>query len=252
MTPGPPSRVRRLWAPSYSGGVTHSVIRRLVPVAAASLVLLSACSGSDSDGSEATDPTSSATPSATASPTPAPVDADQVACTLLTGSDRMELAGSAVDDVVAASGADGSSQCRWQAASALIQVTTLPAKEWAKSLPKVVEQLASSSDVDSATDKKDLAAAKKLLAGAASFDDQQACDAFTTLAELGGAEKGTTTTVTSIPITETESGISGQTCVDGDLTSVLYSVPGLKQTDAVDATVTTILKRAQKRLAAAQ
>jgi hypothetical protein len=226
--------------------VTHSVIRRLVPVAAASLVLLSACSGgsSDSDGSE---PQASATPTATQ--TAPPVDPDQISCQLLTASDRKELAGSAVDDIVAASGADGSSQCRWQAASALIQVTTLPAKEWAKSLPDVVKQLESSTDVSSAEDKKDLATAKKLLAGAASFTDAQACDAFTTLAELGGDDEGTRTTVTSIPITETESGISGQTCSGGELTSVLYSVPGLQQTDAVNTTVSTILDRAQKRLA---
>ncbi|MBD8608423.1 hypothetical protein IFT73_16325 [Aeromicrobium sp. CFBP 8757] len=225
--------------------MTHSVIRRLLPVAAASLVLLSACSGGGSDGSEAK---AGATPSAT--PTAPPVDPEQVACKILTASDRTELAGAAVDDVVAASGADGSSQCRWQAESALIQVTTLPAKEWAKSLPDVVKQLESSTDVSSAADKKDLATAKKLLAGAATFTDAQACNAFTTLAELGGDGEGTRTTVTSIPITETESGISGQTCSGGELTSILYSVPGLKQTDAVDKTVSTILDRAQKRLAA--
>jgi hypothetical protein len=232
--------------PSYSGEVTSSVIRRLVPIAAAALVLLSACSGSDSD-SDGSQPAASATPSASA--TPAPVDADQVACKLLTGSDRQQLAGTKLDDIVAASGTAGSSQCRWQSTDALIQVTTLPAKEWAKSLPNVVKQLESSSDVSSEADKKDLAKAKKLLSGAATFTDAQACKAFTTLAELGGDAKGATTTVTSIPITETESGISGQTCSDGELTSVLYSVPGLKQTDAIDATVTTILDRAQKRLA---
>lgn len=226
--------------------VTHSVIRRLVPVAAASLLLLSACGGSDSDAADAKSP---ATPSAAASPTPPPIDADQVACSLLTKADRAKLAGSAVDDIVAASGTDGTSQCRWQTQSALIQVTTIPAKEWAKSLPQVVEQLAASADNGSAADREDLAAAEKLLAGAATFTDAQACEAFTTLAELGGDAQGTTTTITAIPITETESGISGQTCVGGDLTSVLYSVPGLKKTEAVDATVTTILASAQKRLA---
>lgn len=222
------------------------MLRRIVPVAAAALVLLSGCSGG-SGGSDDASAKASATPSATA--TPAPVDTAQVACTILTASDRARLAGVAVDEIVAASGADGSSQCRWQTAAALIQVTTIPAKEWAKSLPQVVDQLAASSGTDSATDKKDLAAAKKLLAGAATFTDAQACDAFTTLAELGGGKKGATTTITSIPITETESGISGQTCVDGDLTSVLYSVPGLKQTEATDQTVTAVLESAQKRLA---
>jgi hypothetical protein len=227
--------------------VNSSVIRRLVPAVAAALVLLSACNGGSDD--DASSGQSTATPTPTAASTPAPIDASQVACRLLTASDRAQLAGSAVDEVVAASGSDGSSQCRWQAERALIQVTTLPAKEWAKSLPDVVQQLESSTDVSSPADQKDLATAKKLLAGAASFTDEQACDAFVTLAELGGDDSGTRTTVTSIPITETESGISGQACSGGELTSVLYSVPGLKQTAAVDRTVSTILDRAQKRLA---
>ncbi|MFC5676604.1 DUF3558 domain-containing protein [Aeromicrobium endophyticum] len=229
--------------------MTSSVIRRLVPAAAAALVLLSGCSGSD-DSEPATKP--SATPTASATPSVPPVDASQVACSMLTASDRTALAGTAVDEVVAASGTDGGSQCRWQADAAVIQVTTLPAKEWAKSLPDVVKNLESSSASASPADKKDLETAKKLLSGAASFTDEQACQAFTTLAELDGDPKGTTTTVTSIPITETESGISAQGCDDGELTSVLYSIPGLKETAAIDKTVTTILERAQKRYAAAQ
>jgi hypothetical protein len=225
--------------------VTHSVIRRLVPLAAASLVVLSACGG----GSDNAEPKASASSSPTPTQTAPPVDPEQISCKLLSAADRAELAGKAVDDIVAASGTGPSSQCRWQGADALIQVTTLPAKEWAKSLPKVVDQLESSTDVSSEADKKDLAKAKKLLAGAATFTDAQACEAFTTLAELGGDEKGATTTVTTIPITETESGISGQTCTDGELTSVLYSIPGLKESEAVDAVVTKLLDRAQKRLA---
>lgn len=220
------------------------MIRRLVPVAAASLVLLSACSGGSDD-----DASSSASSTPTPSATPPPIDANQVACTLLSASDRSQLAGTPVDEIVSASGTGGGSQCRWQAASALIQVTTLPAKEWAKSLPDIVQQLESSADISSASDKADLAKAKKLLAGAATFTDDQACDAFTTLAELGGGREGATTTITTIPITETESGISGQACSGGDLMAVLYSVPGLKETKDIDATVTKVLERAQKRLA---
>ena len=215
-------------------------MRRLVPGAVASLILLSACSGGSDSAPEA-----SATPSPTA--TAAPIDTEQIACKLLTAKDREKLAGTAVDDIVAATGTDGSSQCRWQSDVALIQVTTLPAKEWAKSLPAVVEQLESSSDVSSSEDKKDLADAKKLLEGAESFTDAEACEAFVTLAELSGGEKGGTTTITLVPISESESGVSGQTCSDGELTSVIYSVPGLTETPEIDATVTTVLASAQKR-----
>lgn len=211
-------------------------------MAAAALVLLSACGGSDD-----ADPKASATPSATASATAAPIDRDQIACKVLTAADRAKLAGSAVDEIVAATGTDGSSQCRWQSDTAVIQVTTLPAKQWAKSLPDVVKQLESSGDLTSGKDKKDLEAAKKLLSGADTFDDQQACDAFVTLAELGGEKKGTTTTVTTVPISQTDSGISAQTCSKGTLTSVIYSVPGLKETKKIDRTVTQVLASAHKR-----
>jgi hypothetical protein len=233
---------------SYSGGVTSSPNRRLVSLAAAAVILLSACGGSDDEAKAKASATPSATPSASA--TPAPVDAETIACKIVTSAERAKLAGAEIDEIVAASGTDASSQCRWQSEAALIQVTTLPAKEWAKSLPAVVKQLESSSELSAGTDKKDLDAAKKLLAGAASFTDAQACEAFGTLAELGGEKKGTTTTVTSVPITQTESGISAQRCSGGDLTSIIYSVPGLKQTKQVDRDVTRILASAQKRITA--
>lgn len=220
--------------------MTSSLLRGTVVVVA--LMALSACSGSG-DEKPAAEP-STETPSAN------PVE-DSAACSFLTPAERQQLAGLAVDTVVAASAVrEGSGQCRWQESAALIQVTTLPAKEWAKSLPDVVKQLESSADLTSAADKKDLARAKKLLSGAASFTDAQACDAFVTLAELGGEKKGATTTVTSVPITETESGISAQTCTDGALTSIIYSVPDLKLTDEIEKTVTTILDAAQSRVAA--
>lgn len=218
--------------------MTSSLLRGTA--VAVALMALSACSGSDESPK--------AEPSATA--TANPVE-DSAACSFLSPAERQQLAGVAVDTIVAASAVrEGSGQCRWQESAALIQVTTLPAKEWAKSLPDVVKQLESSADLTSAADKKDLARAKKLLSGAASFTDAQACDAFVTLAELGGEKKGATTTVTSVPITETESGISAQTCTDGALTSIIYSVPDLKLTDEIEKTVTTILDAAQSRVAA--
>ena len=221
-----------------------SLLRGAVAVVA--VALLAACSGSD-DSSSATSPE----PSAASASTP-PVE-DSAACTFLTAEERQRLAGSAVDTVAASSPfQDGSGQCRWQESQALIQVTTLPAKEWAKSLPQVVTQLESSADLKSDSDKADLARAKKLLTGAASFTDAQACEAFTTLAELGGEKKGSTTTVTTVPITDSESGISAQTCTGGELTSIIYSVPGLKESKQVDKTLTSVLKSAQKRAAAAR
>ncbi|MRJ75700.1 hypothetical protein GEV29_04065 [Aeromicrobium sp. SMF47] len=219
----------------------------LVPALALALVAVAGCSGSDDEpkGSKASESSS-----ASDGPT-ADVD-ESAACKLLTAADRKKLAGSAVDIVVSSDAREGgSSQCRWQTPDALIQVTTLPAKRWATSLPDVVAQLEKSSADGSAADRKDLARAKKLLAGADDFTDAEACKAFVTLAEIGGAKKGSTTTITPVPITESDLGLSAQTCTGGHLTSVIYSVPGLKQTPKVERTVTSVLASAQKRVLAA-
>jgi hypothetical protein len=206
---------------------------------------LAACGGGGDSKSADPTPSASATPKAT-------VDPNEPACSFLTATERKKLVGSVIDQVVATSGTAGSSQCRWQASSALIQVTTLPAQEWAKTLPKVVAQLETSGDVKTSADKKELARAKKLLAGAATFSGKQACDAFTTLAEIGGAPRGASTTITLVPISEAESGISAQKCTSGEMTSLIYSVPDLKKTSKAESAVTKALAAAQKRAVAAR
>jgi hypothetical protein len=221
------------------------VIRPAVAIVVVAGLTLAACDGGSD--SPAADPK----PSASATPQPT-VDPKEPACSFLTAAERRKLVGSAIDQVVATSGTAGSSQCRWQASSALIQVTTLPAQAWAKTLPQVVKQLESSDDISSEADKKELARAKKLLSNASSFNGKQACDAFTTLAELGGAKKGATTTITLVPISEADSGISAQMCTAGEMTSLIYSVPGLKKTKATDAAATQALAAAQKRALAAR
>lgn len=219
------------------------MIRRALALTVAAGLSLAGCGGDDDP--KAADPT----PKASAT-TQATVDPKEPACAFLTAAERKKLVGSAIDQVVATSGTADSSQCRWQASSALIQVTTLPAEAWAKNLPSVVAQLEKSGDATSAADKKELARAKKLVAGADSFSGREACDAFTTLAEISGAKKGATTTITVVPITQAESGISAQMCTSGEMTSLIYSVPGLKPGKAVDAAVTQALAAVQKRAVA--
>jgi hypothetical protein len=216
------------------------VILRTVAISVAAGLSLSACSGGSDAKAADPRPSASATPKAT-------VDPKEPACSFLTAAERKKLVGSAIDQVVATSGTDQSSRCRWQSSSALIQVTTVPAQAWAKTLPQVVKQLESAGGVKTAADKKELARAKRLLSGASSFTSKQACDAFTTLAEIDGAKQGATTTITLVPISEAESGISAQMCTSGEMTSLIYSVPGLKRTKAVDAKVTHALASAQKR-----
>lgn len=217
------------------------MIRRILVVTAVAGLLLAGCGGSVDD--------TSAKPTPSASQPTATINPKEPACSFLSAGERKKLVGSRIDEVVSTGGSGDSSQCRWQADAAVLQVTTLPAREWAKTLPDVVAQLEKSAEA-TPDDVKDLAEAKKLLTGADSFTDEQACAAFSTLAEIGGADKGATTTITPVPITETEVGLSAQTCSTGELTSLIFSTPGLKQNAKVDAAVTSALKSAQKRAVA--
>lgn len=213
-------------------------------VAAAALVALSACSSSDSEPK--------AEPSSTASTEKAdPKLNESAGCKLLTAKERAALLGSTLDAITASDAKTNAVQCRWDSDKGLIQVTDLAAQDWAKTLPNIVAEMEKSADLKSATDKAQLAKAKKLLEGAKSFTGKQACEAFSTLAEIGGDKAGTTTTVTYLPISDTTIAISAQICTGGRLTSLVFSTPELKKSKAYERKVTIALKAAHKRAVAA-
>ncbi|MCW2824030.1 MAG: hypothetical protein JWQ91_947 [Aeromicrobium sp.] len=211
-------------------------------VAVVLTLALTGCSGSDSGGSDGSGKADAADPTAS-------VD-ESKACSFLSAADRKQLAGVALDEVVAADARSGGSQCRWSSTKGLIEVTSVPATSWAKTLPDVIDQLGSSSEVKTKQDRKDLARAKKLLADAGSFDGAEACKAFDTLAEIDGADKDTDVAVKYLPISSTEVGVSAQVCSAGVLTSLVYSEPGLVESKAFEKRATAAVRAAQKRATA--
>ncbi|MCW2823180.1 MAG: hypothetical protein JWQ91_97 [Aeromicrobium sp.] len=201
---------------------------------------LAACSGSSgSDG-----------PTGTGTPTPRAAVDESKACAYLTAADRRTLAGVALDEVVAADARSGGSQCRWSSDRGLIELTSVTSTAWARTLPAVVRQLGESSEAGTAQDRKDLARARKLLAGAGTFDATEACEAFGTLAEIDGSAKDSSVAVKYLPISTSEVGVSAQVCSDGVLTSIVYSEPGLVESPKYAKAVTVALRAAQARATA--
>jgi hypothetical protein len=214
-------------------------------VAVVLTLALAGCSSSgDPDGSDESDGAR-----AKASDPTAAVD-ESKACSFLTAADRKKLAGVALDEVVSSDARAGGSQCRWSSTKGLIEVTSVPATSWAKTLPDVIDQLGSSSEVKTAKDRKDLARAKKLLADAGTFDGTEACEVFETLAEIDGADKDTGVAVKYLPISSTEVGISAQVCSVGVLTSLVFSEPGLVESTAYEDAASVAVRTAQKRATA--
>lgn len=213
---------------------------RLVLVAGAALLTLTACTSSDDKPA--------AEPSATASSDKVDKNLDESAgCKLLSPAERAALLGSQLDAVVASDAREGAVQCRWASDNGLIQVTDLAAQDWAKTLPSIVAQMENSTDLQNADDKAQLAEAKKLLKGASSFTGKQACEAFSQLAKISGNKSGSTTTLTYVPISEEAVGISAQTCTGGRLTSLVFSTPKLKKSTSYERKVKVALKAAHQR-----
>lgn len=216
-----------------------SARHRTAVLAAAMLLALSACSSSDEEPAD--DPAPSASEEVDEN-----LD-ENAGCKLLTAKDREKLLGSQLDAVASSDARRGASQCRWASDQGLVQVTDLAAEDWAKTLPSIVAQMEQSADVGDPASKAQLAEAKKLLAGADSFTGDEACQAFSKLAEIGGDKAGTTTTLTYVPISETAVGISSQTCTGGRLTSIVFSTPKLKKSKQLEGRVADALDAAHRR-----
>lgn len=222
-----------------------SVRWKATALAVTALLTVVGCTSSDDE------PKADPTPTATDEVVDESLD-ENAGCELLDADDRAALLGSNLNAVAAADAREGAVQCRWASDKGLIQVTDLAAEAWAKTLPEIVAQMEQSAEVQDADGKAQLAKAKKLLSGADSFTGKQACEAFTTLAEIGGDKPGTTTTLSYLPISEEAVGISAQTCSSGRLTSLVFSTPKLKESKAYERKVAAALKAAHARAVARQ
>jgi hypothetical protein len=206
----------------------HSLSRRTLtitlPSASALLLALTGCA-SPGDGAPGG--------SAVAAPTPVAVEATPdgpTACDLLGADQVLALAGRDLGAPHEANvaGDDGFPACVWgEDGSATVQVTRVPAVDWAQRLPAMLEQLEATGVVDDAENSRKIREASELVGSGQQVEAGQACDLFSTMLEFGGVGPGQTWTVNIVPNLEAPEALTGQSCADGVFSSVLVMRDGI-------------------------
>lgn len=209
---------------------------RLLPPAVLVLALVAGCSGGPVE-----------TPDR--SPTAPPSTSQAVACGLLDAQQREQLTGRPLDQVTDPARAALGLQCRWADGATFIEVSSLDAGAWARSLPNLVSGLrASGRDLDPDTEA-DLQAIVDLVEGRDALTAGRACDLFPTIAEAVAGDE-TDAFVLFVPIERNDGqaalGVQAQTCTDGVFSSVVFSAPDVTESDAVERRARTALDDAHR------
>ena len=167
-------------------------------------------------------------------------------CGLLTDAQVAELAGQPVTQSRAT--AVGSlPACLYMVENSdKVQVIDVPASEWSRELPALLDQVEQSGVVNDPKTRDRFAAAREKLDTEGSLDDDAACAMFSDLLEIQGAPAGESQIVSFVPTRKQPSGVNGQTCTDGDYTSVQLQSADLQSADldAVAKRVGTALEAA--------
>jgi hypothetical protein len=127
-----------------------------------------------------------------------------------------------------------------------VQVIDVPASQWSRELPALLDQVERSGVVNDPATRDKLAAARKKLGAAGALDDDAACALFSDLLEIQGLPAGEERIVNFVPTREDPQGINGQTCTDGVYTSVQLQSAELGDAQAAAARVETALEAAHR------
>lgn len=162
------------------------------------------------------------------------------ACALVEADQVTALAGQPLDGprLGKVAGDDGIPACVWgDPAGTTVQVSRVPAEEWAEQLPEVLVQLEATGMVDDAENTRKIREASELVATGETLDAGQACAMFSTMLEISGAEPGQTGTVNLVPSREAPQALTAQSCTDGVFSSVLVIKSGITGADEEIATI---------------
>ncbi|MGN8552204.1 UNVERIFIED_CONTAM: DUF3558 domain-containing protein [Microbacterium sp. SLM126] len=123
-----------------------------------------------------------------------------------------------------------------------VQVTQVPAGEWAHALPAMVESMKDlpAGTLDASV-MKQLEDASDAIAAGATIAAEEACTYFSRLLEIQGQEPGTTRAVTHYPDFESAIAITGQQCIEGTYTSLLVGRPDLTDDPEIVDQVSNVL-----------
>ena len=216
-------------------------------VALAALLGVAALTGCSPTGTTDATPmptaTTSPAPAPTATPTETPTGSAGSPCDLLDEATVADLIGDTPEGTEIVVPGSAIPACQYgDLGSVGLQVAQVPAAEWARSLPSIVQTLLDLPEgvLDDRLRAQLEAAAEEVEAGA-EIEPEEACGYFSGLLEVAGQDPGTTRTVNYLPDQASAVAVTGQQCVSGTFSSLVVAREGIPDDESIVDEVSALL-----------
>ncbi|WP_436037305.1 hypothetical protein [Microbacterium sp. LjRoot45] len=214
---------------------------RLLPLilAGALAATITGCSVAADD--QPTPRASDASP--TASPTASSDAAPGSPCTLLDDETVADLVGASSAGVETTPPGTELPVCQYAATDGGgVQVAQMPAAEWARALPALVESiLALPEGAVPDSLRSQIEDAVNAVESGSTIEPEAACGYFSQLLEAAGQGAGLVSSIAYLPDRESAVAVSGQQCIDGTYTSLLVYRDGIATDEQIVDQVSGIL-----------
>ena len=160
----------------------------------------------------------SSSPSPTRSPAPKAPEAPGP-CGLVDSEAVAELAGSPLENRQLVQVGRLLPACQWGTDDLGVQVAQVPANQWARTVPSLIDQMRSSGKLGAENQRK-LDEAAEMLASE-DLGTSTACEVFSLMTELSVHEPDLTSIVNYVPTQDDPKAVTAQACVDGVYSSIM-------------------------------
>ena len=187
------------------------------------------------------------------SPSPKPqVNKDSDACTLLTAKDRRSIAGERIKVVAPLQVTKGVLQCRWVKTlktplTTSIKVFSQPVQNWAQTVPRQIDKLIRTGQVDDKWLKRLQAAKQKTIREADEISDSDACDVFALLVRINEGRKNASDFTLYQGTGRGDFTVAWHRCGGGAYTVLTYAEPGLVPSVALNQSMARLGKLVHQR-----
>ena len=187
------------------------------------------------------------------SPSPKPqVNKDSDACTLLTSKDRRSIAGENIEVVAPLQVTKGVLQCRWVKTlktplTTSIKVFSQPVEYWAQTVPRQIDKLIRTGQVEDKWLKRLQAIKQKTIREADEISNSDACDIFAFLVRISDGRKNASDFTLYQGTGRGDFTVAWHRCGGGVYTELIYEEPGLVPSVALNQSIARLGKVAHQR-----
>ncbi|MFC7488572.1 hypothetical protein ACOCJ7_08265 [Knoellia sp. CPCC 206453] len=171
-------------------------------------------------------------------------EAADAQCELLTAAELVSLTGKKLEGRGTTITGSTIRACQYGELETVgLQVAKVPADEWAKALPGVVEQFKANGAMGSSDVLAQLEKAAKVIEEGNTLPPGKACEFFSTLVEVQGKPPQTRSITAYVPTADDPVAISAQSCQGDTYVSLLVGRPDITPGSELESLITQTLDR---------